>query len=62
MTQNLIRNAVETDTIIDLIKEKLSPVNQHVVDIVKKTLCLTDFLSLAVVEIKFLLTIMGLEP
>ena len=56
MTQNLIGNPVETDAVIDLIKQKLSTVYQHVVDIAKKTLCLLDFFSLAVIEIKFLLT------
>ena len=55
MPQNLIRNAIETDTVIDLIQEKLSTVNQHVIDIAEKTLCLLHFLSLAVIEIKFLL-------
>ena len=56
MTQNLIGNPVETDAVIDLIKQKLSTVYQHVVDIAKKTLCLLDFLSLAVIKVKFLLT------
>ena len=49
MTQNLIGNPVETDAVIDLIKQKLSTVYQHVVDIAKKTLCLLDFFSLAVI-------------
>ena len=56
MSQNLIANPVKTDAVIDLIKQKLSTVYQHVVDIAKKTLCLLDFFSLAVFEIKFLLT------
>ena len=33
MTQNLIRNAIETDAVIDLIQEKLSSVDQHVINI-----------------------------
>ena len=45
-----------------LIKQKLSTVYQHVVDIAKKTLCLHDYFPLAVFEIKFLLTVMGMEP
>ena len=61
MTQNLIGNLVEADAVIDLIKQKLSTVDQHVVNIAKKTLSLLDFFSLAVIEIKFLLTIMGME-
>lgn len=61
MTQNLIRNAVETDTVIDLIEQKLGAVDQHAVDIAEKTLRLIDFLSLAVIEIKFLLAVMGME-
>ena len=36
--------------------------NQHVVDIAEKTLCLLDFLSLAVIEIKFLLAIKRMYP
>ena len=56
MSQNLIANPVKTDAVIDLIKQKLSTVYQHVVDIAKKTLCLLDFFFLAVIEIKFLLT------
>ena len=56
MSQNLIANPVKTDAVIDLIKQKLSTVYQHVVDIAKKTLYLLDFFSLAVIEIKFLLT------
>ena len=43
MTQNLIGNPVKTDAVIDLIKQKLNTVYQHVVDIAKKTLCLLDF-------------------
>ena len=62
MTQNLIGNLVEADAVIDLIKQKLSTVDQHVVNIAKKTLSLLDFLSLAVIEIKFLLTVMGMKP
>lgn len=62
MTQNLVRNAVETDIVIDLIQEKLGAAYQHVVDIAKKTLRLIDFLYLAVIEIKFLLAVMGIEP
>ena len=56
MTQNLIGNLVETDAVIDLIKQKLSTVYQHVVDIAKKTLCLLDFFTLAAIKVKFLLT------
>ena len=56
MSQNLIGNPVETDAVIDLIKQKLNTVYQHVVDIAKKTLCLLDFFSLAVIKVKFLLT------
>ena len=55
MTQNLIMYAVETNIVIDLIKEKLSAVDQHVIDIAENTLRLLDFFSLAVIEIKFLL-------
>ena len=62
MTQNLIGNPVEANAVIDLIKQKLSAVYQHVVDIAKKTLCLLDFFSLAVIKVKFLLTVMGMEP
>ncbi|MCI6688702.1 MAG: hypothetical protein MR461_09400 [Prevotella sp.] len=62
MTQNLIGNPVEADAVIDLIKQKLCAVYQHVVDIAKKTFCLLNFLSLAVFEVKFLLTVMGMEP
>ena len=62
MTQNLIGNLVEADAVIDLIKQKLSTVDQHVVNIAKKTLSLLDFLSLAVIEIKLLLAVMGMEP
>ena len=56
MTQNLIGNPVEADAVIDLIKQKPSTVYQHVVNIAKETLCLLDFLSLAVIKVKFLLT------
>ena len=49
MSQNLIGNPVKTDAVIDLIKQKVSTVYQHVVDIAKKTLCLLDFFSLAVI-------------
>ena len=62
MTQYLVRDAVETNTVIDLIQEKLGAVDQHVIYIAEKTLCLLDFLSLAVIEIKFLLAVMGMEP
>ena len=50
MTQNLIGNLVEADAVIDLIKQKLSTVDQHVVNIAKKTLSLLDFFSLAVIS------------
>ena len=56
MTQNLIGNLVEADAVIDLIKQKLSTVYQHVVDIAKKTFCLLDFFTLAAIKVKFLLT------
>ena len=56
MTQNLIGNLVEADAVIDLVKQKLCAVYQHVVNIAKETLCLLDFLSLAVIKVKFLLT------
>ena len=45
-----------------MIQEKLSSVNQNVIDIAENTLCLLDLLSLAVVEIKFLLSVMAMEP
>ena len=55
MTQNLIRNAVETNAVIDLIEKKLGPVDQHVIDITEYTFCILNLLSLSVIEIKFLL-------
>ena len=60
MTQNLLGNPVETDDVIDLFGQKLNVFDQqHAVDVSNTTFCLLYFLSFAVIEFKFLLSVMG---
>ena len=59
MTQDLLGNPVETDAVIDLFGQKLNVFQQHAVDVSNITFCLLYFLSFAVIEFKFLLSVMG---
>ena len=57
MMQNLLGNPVETDAVIDLFGQKLNVFDQqHAVDVSNITFCLLYF---AVIEFKFLLSVMG---
>ena len=60
MTQSLLGNPVDTDAVIDLFGQKLNVFDQqHAVDVSNTTFCLLYFLSFAVIEFKFLLSVMG---
>lgn len=62
MAQNLIGNPTETDTVIDLVKQKLRAVDQHRLHVVHNTCSLFELLAASVIEIELLLPVMGAKP
>ena len=62
VAQYLVRDAIESDAVIDLVEQQLCAVDQHGIHVAHDPSRVLELLGPAIIEVKILLSVMSAEP